>query len=107
MNAHTVITAAEAGLTPLEWRAVAIGMQDADHGIAPAPRRGRLGKLLAFLGAARTGLPLADSRLEALRRFAYAARRTGGRVADAVVQPLLDLGFATPQLATVALRARR
>ncbi len=102
MNAQTAIIAAEAGLTPLEWQAVAIGFRDADSGATASGRMGTLRWLLAMLDGRRGGLPLADKRLEALRRFGVAARATGGNVVDAVAKPLLDAGFARPQLAMVA-----
>lgn len=99
MNAHTAIIAAEAGLSPLEWQAVAIGFHDADTGAGqPSLLRGLIDKLQGRAAAN----PLADERLEALRRFGCAARAAQGRVADAVAQPLLDLGISRPQLAMVA-----
>ena len=99
MNAQTAVVAAQAGLSPLEWQAVAIGFHDADAGVG---RPSRLRTLWDRLRGRSAANPLADSRLEALRRFGCAARATGGRVVDAVAQPLLDAGFARPQLAMVA-----
>ena len=99
MNAHTAIIAAEAGLSPLEWQAVAIGFHDADAGLG---RPSVLRTLWDRLQGRSAANPLADTRLEALRRFGASARATGGRVVDAVAQPLLDAGYARPQLAMVA-----
>ena len=88
-----------ARFSALEWTVVALAEHDTIRSLSSP---GRLSRALGSLFGRGVNPHLADSRLEALRRFGVAARATGGNVVDAVAKPLLDAGFARPQLAMVA-----
>ena len=96
-------------LTDLEWQVVKVAMRDATAGHLVAPtRRGsiadRLGRIYSFVTGIKPIAPLADPRLEALRRFVFVTRRT--RVlAEAEVPGLLDLGFTRAQVVALATLA--
>ncbi len=57
----------------------------------------------AIVQALRSGEPIADARLEALRTFTRTVVRERGWVAPAVVQTFLDAGFTRGQLLEVIL----
>ncbi|MDQ8755754.1 hypothetical protein RCO27_05890 [Sphingosinicella sp. LHD-64] len=65
----------------------------------------RLGRFLARWFGFRVATPLANSRLEALRRFALLARQTGGRPPVAETERFLAAGFSTFQAVTLLRRA--
>lgn len=95
---------AEAGahmptLSPLEWKVVSLAMREAgDIG------RGWFGRLIGGATGFRPKLPLADPRLETLRRF------VGRLVARADVSDLkprlIELGFHPAQISAVTMLAR-
>ena len=92
-------------LSDLEWKVVSLAIRDTGEACA----RSR-GGLLARVWAALTGLepkrPLADPRLETLRRFVCTARRRRDEAAG-LAGRLLDMGFSQRQIAAVTLLARR
>ncbi|RJF92949.1 hypothetical protein [Sphingomonas cavernae] len=66
----------------------------------------RIGAFIAALFAIRRANPLADPRLEALRRFAILARTAGDRLADMEVNAFLRAGFNRAQAAWLRSNAR-
>ncbi|MFW2829160.1 hypothetical protein [Sphingomonas sp. ID0503] len=89
-------------LTTTEWQAVSIAIKDAaGFGCAGAPKTGPIGRLYTALTGNQPPRPLADPRLEAIRRFGCATRRrlTGPEHADA----LRRVGFNDRQVAALGL----
>jgi hypothetical protein len=93
---------AAARFEPLEYKV--IGLAEAD----PVASIGAPSRFAAFFerwfGVARPK-PLADSRLEALRRFAVLARVTGGRMPAEEVGRFLAAGFTLLQARALQRRA--
>lgn len=95
---------ADRHLSPLERRVVRMARDDADRGLIE-PRGSRLARLLRLLTGVEGAQPLADARLETLRRYACLERR-GDRRAGDVAARLIGLGFPAEALAGAALIAR-
>ncbi len=90
----------ETTLSTTEWAAVAVALRDAErYGRSAAPDMppGRLVRLWRLLSGAETPRPLADPRLDAVRRFVCAARRHGVRARD-LMPELLGHGFSPAQV---------
>ena len=100
---HETVPAPRA-LTALEQRVVLLARRDADHG-AILPRQTGFAKLMRLLTGIEGPQPLADDRLETLRRFACFERR-GDRRASDVAADLLGLGFSPEALAGASAIAR-
>lgn len=100
---HETVPAARS-LTMLEQRVVLLGKRDADRG-AILPRMSGLAKLMKLLTGIEGAQPLADDRLETLRRFVCFERR-GDRRARDVAADLLGLGFSPEALAGASAIAR-
>jgi hypothetical protein len=97
-------------LSRAEWHAVSIALHDADkHACASARPKGRVGGLVAWLYTAITGnepqRPLADPRLEMIRRFVCAVRRKP-EVAERLMPELEAVGFSHAQVEALALLSR-
>lgn len=87
-------TEAEVPFSALELRVIALsGREPASSIEAPS----KLDSFLAKLFAIRLAKPLADPRLEALRRFAILARTAGDRLADREVNAFIRAGFSRVQ----------
>lgn len=99
-------------LSPLEWTVVRLAMREVsitggDAGACPPTPFQRVARALgATLFGWNYSQPLADSRLETLRRFVFAVRRDPRRV-DPLAENLLQLGFSPAQVRTVRLYAIR
>lgn len=96
-------------LSRTEWQAVSIGLQDAlKYGCAGPPELGslkaRLQRLLSLVCGIEPPRPLADPRLEALRRFVCSARR-GQPIKNEHAPTLIEQGFSPLQLNAIALLA--
>lgn len=88
----TDIADAEAqGFTELEWSVVAIARRDPLSSIGTPGRFAS--KIDAFLGKRRTP-PLADPRLEALRRFVVADQHMGKYLPDSEIARFVSAGFS-------------
>ncbi len=101
-----VDTRAAPSLDPVEWRVVAIALQDADRAAWLVPEgnslRSRLGHLYTRLTGTTPLPPLADPRLDTLRRFVHATRRTR-EVAEPLVSAMIAQGFNRAQVEAIAL----
>ena len=90
-------------LTKLEWQAVSVALNDAARcGCPPPDRPSLLHRIYAALTGNRRIMPLANPRLEAVRRFVCDTRRNR-RPAETVVPELLAQGFSTRQIDALAL----
>ena len=89
-------------LSALEWKVVSLAMREAES--AGARARGWFGRWIESGAGIRPKLPLADPRLEALRRF---VGRVRARADVSDLKPLLvEFGFHPSQISAVAMIAR-
>lgn len=94
--------AATPPLSALEWKVVSLAMREAETGVER--RRGWLGRWIDGSTGIRPRLPLADPRLETLRRFVGRVRaRTD---ASDLKRRLVEFGFHPSQISAVAMIAR-
>jgi hypothetical protein len=93
---------AEVGFAPLELKVIALAEADPVASIGP-PRR--LHRFFERWFGFKLPNPLADERLEALRRFAVLARVTGGRLPAEEVKHFLTAGFSLFQARALQRRA--
>ena len=91
-------------LSALEQRVALLARRDADNGMV-TPGRSILARFMRALTGVEGPQPLADDRLEALRRFVAFARR-GDRRARDIAGDLLRLGFSPEALARAEAIAR-
>ena len=100
-------TVSDGSLTPLEREVIGIGRADAHDG-AIVSSKGRLVDRLRSSAAQMVGRrrtpPLADPRLEALRRFAQRAALGREEIAD--IGALRHAGFAVSQIVMATRLAR-
>jgi len=93
-------------LNNLEWNTVTLALKDAERGawveIEGDGFRARLGRFYARLTGNAPVSPLADPRLDTLRRFVDATRRTR-RVAEQFVPAMIAQGFNRAQVDAIAL----
>lgn len=90
-------------LSRSEWQAVAIALKDADGcGCAAEARGTRFGRLWSAVTGNAPARPLANPRLEAVRRFVCATRRLHRR-ADRYVPDLMAQGFNPAQVDALTL----
>jgi hypothetical protein len=95
-------------LSRAEWDTVSTAFNDAWTGACRAHRPSALqrfgSKLLALATGIRTPAPLADHRLETLRRF-LCTTRTKGTPSSRLWSELLELGYSEAQVVALALLA--
>jgi hypothetical protein len=87
-------------LSALEWKVVSLAMREAG---AESRRRGWRDRLIGGAGL-RPKLPLADPRLETLRRFVCTVRDRAD--VSELSHELVELGFHPSQISAVAMLAR-
>jgi hypothetical protein len=92
---------ATALFSPLEWKVVAIAIKEAGE---MAQGNGWFARLLRRATGAGSSLPLADPRLDTLRRFVCEVRRRAD--VSEIARSLGDLGYSPNQIAAVATLAR-
>ncbi|RYD89784.1 MAG: hypothetical protein EOP61_30890 [Sphingomonadales bacterium] len=92
-------------LSALEWKVVSLAMREAgEAGAGGTRRRGWFGRMIDGTTGLRPKLPLADPRLEMLRRFVC---RLCARADVSELKPrLIELGFHPSQISAVAMIAR-
>jgi hypothetical protein len=93
-------------LTRQDWMAARIGIADAEvcncgEPAVPASELGRFARAILWLFGNRAPTPLANSKLEMLRRF-FCATRAGHSPSVTVVSELQRLGFQPAHLASIA-----
>ena len=93
--------AAQPTLSALEWKVVSLAMREAESGGA---RRGWLSRWIEGSTGIRPRLPLADPRLETLRRFVGRVRARAD--ASDLKHRLVEFGFHPSQISAVAMIAR-
>ena len=89
-------------LSALEWKVVSLAMREA--GEAGTGARGWFGRLLDRGVGIRPKLPLADPRLETLRRFV--ARMVARADVSELKPRLIELGFHPKQISAVTMLVR-
>lgn len=80
-----------ASFTDLEYRVIDIARQDP---LSSVEAPGRIAAKLAWLMGSYQRLPLADPRLEALRRFVVVGTHLGDRLPDEEVAHFVGAGFS-------------
>jgi hypothetical protein len=98
---------AQPHLTTVEWQAVTIALRDAEHAVDVAPQgqpEGRVSRVFRMLTGIERARPLADPRLDAVRRFVWASRR---RIAKAreIGGELRAFGYSCEQIEALRLVA--
>lgn len=98
-------------LSRLEWQVVSLAMREAGECgchdvIAPSPIGRAFRRTIALITGGPERKPLADPRLEALRRFVCLSR-WGNRAAEEVAGRLIELGFSDRQVRAVQMLAGR
>lgn len=97
-RAQTVAAPAPTGFSALEWSVIALAKRDTLRSLSGPSRMSRaMGSLFGLSTASR----LADPRLEALRRMAVYAWRSGFALPMAEIQGFLAAGFAEAQIETL------
>jgi hypothetical protein len=90
-------------LSHTEWRAVSVALNDAaDIRCGVVDKPGRLSRLFTTLTGVEHKRPLADPRLETLRRFVCQTRATRTEASE-LVPALIEQGFNRAQIAALAL----
>lgn len=96
-------------LSSSEWAAVSVALKDAQRcGCTAEPANaspGALRRAVRFIFGSRRPTPLADPRLEAIRRFVCASSRRRDPV-DGLAAPLAEHGFSTAQIDAIHLLSR-
>ncbi|WP_380876811.1 hypothetical protein ACFB49_10220 [Sphingomonas sp. DBB INV C78] len=104
MNAMTRMAAGSGSLAldRLEWQALAIGLREAEAcgcgGVAPPSR---LSRLWTFLTGREAIRPLADPRLETLRRFVCRLHWNSPDT-EAIGRELVAMGYSRNQVTAIA-----
>jgi len=102
---QTDTDAAAPTLSALEWKVVSLAMREAGENGCGAGKRGHwLSRLIARGGGVRPKLPLADPRLETLRRFV--CRLQNRADVSELSNRLVELGYHPTQISAVAMVAR-
>jgi hypothetical protein len=94
-------------LSTAEWQAVTVALRDVER-FACATSDGKPEGVFSRLFRAITGIerprPLADPRLDAVRRFVCASRRNMARAKE-IARELLDLGYSDDQIEALRIVA--
>lgn len=93
-------------LSHAEWRAVAVALRDVERFACAAPRgkEGRFQRLFRLLTGFEAPRPLADPRLEAVRRFVCASRRNVARARE-IGAELVAFGYSPSQIEALRIVA--
>ncbi len=97
---------AQPHLTAAEWQAVTVALRDAEHlacGAEDKPE-GRLSWLFRALTGIEQPRPLADPRLDAVRRFVCASRRNVARARE-IAGELIAYGYSKDQIEALRIVA--
>ena len=89
-------------LSKREWQVVAIALREADqHGCGGIVPPSRIGRIWTAITGREPIRPLADPRLETLRRFVCQLHRRAEPV-ETLGQALIDLGYSRDQVNAIA-----
>jgi len=94
-------------LSTEEWQAVTVALRDADRFACAAPRgakEGKLARLFRLLTGIEQPTPLADERLDTVRRFVCASRRNVQRARE-IGAELVAHGYSAAQIEALRLVA--
>ena len=95
-------TLAQPTLSRNEWHAVSIALSDAASYSCASERQGLLGRIYAAVTGNEPRRPLADKKLETIRRYVCAARRHHPAAND-LLPELEAQGYSRAQLDAIAL----
>jgi len=102
-----VDVAAQPRLTTAEWQAVTVALRDVERFACAVPAgkpEGGLSKLFRALTGIEKPRPLADPRLDAIRRFVCASRRNMARARE-IAGELMDFGYSRDQIEALRMVA--
>jgi len=91
-------------LSALEWKVVSLAIREAADAGCGSVKSSWLGRLMRRAAGVAPKMPLADPRLETLRRFVCRVR--GRADASDLISALRDLGYSQNQISAVAMLAR-
>jgi hypothetical protein len=94
-------------LSTAEWQAVAVALRDVERYpcLTRAPgKEGRFSRLFRALTGIEEPRPLADPRLDAVRRFVCASRRNLARARE-IASELADFGYSRDQIEALRIVA--
>ena len=94
-------------LSTAEWQAVTVALRDAERFACAAPKdakEGRLARLFRALTGIEKPRPLADPRLDAVRRFVCASRRNVARARE-IASELTAFGYSRDQIEALRIVA--
>lgn len=94
----------EPTLSALEWKVVSLAIREAAEAGCGTMRSSWLGRLVRRAAGVAPKMPLADPRLETLRR--YVCRVRGRADASDLSNRLVELGYSPNQISAVAMLAR-
>lgn len=98
---------AQPRLTNAEWQAVKIALRDADRAVQVGSQdrpEGGLTRLFRLLTGIEKARPLADPRLDAVRRFVWASRRQVARARE-IAAELRSFGYSSAQIEALRMVA--
>jgi hypothetical protein len=98
---------AQPHLTNAEWQAVSVALRDAERFPCAAPSgapEGFLSRLFRALTGIEEPRPLADPRLDAVRRFVCASRRNVARARE-IAMELIEFGYSRDQIEALRIVA--
>ncbi len=94
-------------LSTAEWQAVTVALRDAERSACAAPKgtkEGRFARLFRALTGIEKPRPLADPRLDAVRRFVCASRRNVARARE-IASELTAFGYSRDQIEALRIVA--
>lgn len=91
----TINMAPAASFSALEWSVVALARRDS---LGSLRNPGRIAKAMAVVFGSRTENPIADPKLEALRRTAVHAWHRSFAIPESEIERFHDAGFSADQL---------
>ena len=94
-------------LSTAEWQAITVALRDAERFACSAPKdsaEGRMMRLFRMLTGIEKPRPLADPRLDAVRRFVCASRRNVARARE-IASELTAFGYSRDQIEALRIVA--
>jgi len=94
-------------LSTAEWQAVAVALRDAQRSgcaVSDGMKESRLSRFFRALTGIEKPRPLADPRLDAVRRFVCASRRNVARARE-IASELVAFGYSRDQIEALRIVA--